>query len=291
MRLAAIDIGTNSTRLLIADLAGEKLREVERYLVTTRLGEGMEQGLLLPEPMGRAATAIAGYNAIARSYGAERIVAVATSCVRDASNRNEFLAMVKQRANLEVRVISGDQEAFLSYRGVLAGLTLNPGASLVLDIGGGSTELIWPLDGQIQTVSLQVGAVRFIANQWTESQVETLLHPILDRLKDLSALSLAGVGGTITTLAAMELRLSQYSPRLTHGYFLSAKAVERLYGLLKSLPPEERKKLPGLQPERADIIVGGTIILRTVLRQLNQKGLTVSESDILQGLLLEEAKK
>ena len=287
MRLAAIDIGTNSTRLLVADLAAGKLREVARDLRTTRLGAGMDAGVLLPEAMERTAAAVAAFRAQADALGATQISAVATSCVRDAANQSEFLELVQQRAALAVQVISGDAEARLSCRGVFAGLPLEPATSIVLDVGGGSTELIWQEAGQIQTASVQAGAVRFVVNQWTEDQVEAQLAPVLTRLKALARPHLAGVGGTVTTLAAMEQQLTQYDPRLIHGYTLTAEAVERLFRQLKSLPLAARKKLPGLQPARADIIIGGTAIVHTVFKQLGVKNLTVSESDLLQGMLLE----
>ena len=247
----------------------------------------MDLGQLLPEPMEKTVAAVTGFCGIAASWGVERVVAVATSSVRDAANRKEFLEMIRQRADLDVRVISGDEEAILSYRGVLAGLSLDPAVSVVLDVGGGSTELIWQADGQIQTSSVQVGAVRFTVNNWSEEHVVSLLAPVLDRLKDIPVVRLAGVGGTITSLAAMEMKLSRYDPRLIHGFYLTSDAIEQLYGKLLSLSLEERKIMPGLQPARADIITGGTAIVRTVLRQTGLEGLTVSESDILQGLLLE----
>ena len=286
LRLAAIDIGTNSTRLLVADVAGDALAEVARGLVTTRLGDGMNLGLLLPEPMEKTTAAVAGFCERAFSLGAERIVAAATSCVRDAANQKEFLEMIRQRVNLDVQVVSGDEEAFLSYRGVLAGLPLDPAGSVVLDVGGGSTELIWRSGGNIHTSSVKAGAVRFAGDNWSEAQIVSLLEPVLERLDKKAVNMLIGVGGTITSLAAMEQGLSRYDPKLIHGCYLTCATIDSLFGKLQSLTTEERKNIPGLQPARADIIIGGTAIVRTVLRLLSLEGITVSESDILQGLLL-----
>ncbi|MCL2766644.1 MAG: Ppx/GppA family phosphatase [Peptococcaceae bacterium] len=285
--MAAIDIGTNSTRLLVADITGESLREVDRHLTTTRLGEGINLGVLLPEPMEKAAVAIAGYCERATSLGAEQIVAVATSCVRDAANQNEFLGMIRQRANIDVRIINGDEEAILSYKGVLAGLPLGFTGSVVLDVGGGSTELIWQTAGQIHSTSVQVGAVRFAVCNNNEEQITELLVPVMKQLNKIPISSLAGVGGTITSLAAMDQQLAQYDPKRIHGYYLTSAAIDQIYDKLQSLTLEERKQIPGLQSARADIITGGTAIVRAVLRQLGIAGITVSESDILQGLLLE----
>lgn len=289
VRMAAIDIGTSATRLLVADVSGEKVKTVETKRVTTRLGEGINDRVLLPAAMERTLEAVAACHAVSLDLRAERVVVAATSAVRDAVNRSVFLEMVGQRLGLPVQVLSGEEEAFLSYRGVLAGLPVDVDAhsTAVMDVGGGSTELIWRDNGRLHCVSVNAGAVRMTGSGWSEEQLAELLAPALKSLREARVNCLAGVGGTVTTLAALEQSLSVYDPERIHGYRLTAAAVRRIYTMLQSLSVTERKKLPGLQPDRADIIAAGTAIVKTVLEGSGLPGLIVSERGILHGLLIE----
>ncbi|MCG9968301.1 Ppx/GppA family phosphatase [Pelotomaculum terephthalicicum JT] len=289
VRVAAIDIGTNSTRLLVADVSGGSARAVEKKLMTTRLGEGINAGALLPAAMERTLEAIGACYEASLQLGAERVVAAATSAVRDAANQSAFLELVKQRFDLPVRVLSGPEEAALSYRGVLSGLPVDPRSTVVVDVGGGSTELIWNGNGRPECVSVKAGAVRMSGSGWSEQLIAEVLKPALDMLQGCRASCLAGVGGTVTTLAAVDLELAVYDPLLIHGYRLTAESVQRIYDMLKSMNINERKRLPGLQPERADIIAAGVAIVKAVLDGIGLDSLLVSECDILHGLVLEKS--
>jgi exopolyphosphatase/guanosine-5'-triphosphate,3'-diphosphate pyrophosphatase len=217
-----------------------------------------------------------------------QIGVVATSAVRDATNGAVFVAAAEQTAGVAVRVLSGAQEAVLSYRGVFAGLPLDPLTGAVLDVGGGSTELIWQAAGETRSYSAQAGAVRMSAGSWSTAQIAAILNPGLAGLKRVRIKHLAGVGGTATTLAAMDQKMTAYDPRRIHGYFLPTTAVESWHAKLEALSLAERKHIPGLQPARADIIISGVEIIKIVLRDLGLPGLVVSESDLLHGLVLAE---
>jgi exopolyphosphatase/guanosine-5'-triphosphate,3'-diphosphate pyrophosphatase len=218
------------------------------------------------------------------------VVAAATSAVRDAANRASFLDLVKKKFGFAVWVLSGLEEAALSYRGVLSGLPVEPQSTVVVDVGGGSTELIWNENGEPACISVNAGAVRMAGPGWSEPDIADVLKPALDMLRGFPVSCLAGVGGTVTTLAAVDQGLTVYNPMLVHGYCLTAGAVERIFTMLKSLDIEERKRLPGLQPERADIIIAGVAIVKAVLDGIGLDRLLVSECDILHGLVLEKSK-
>jgi len=289
-RIAAIDIGTNSTRLLVAERCSGGLKAMETRLITTRLGEGMGSGVLLPGAMERTMEAVNSFYQIAQRLGAERVVAAATSAVRDASNRDEFLDGVRRKTGLRVRVLSGEEEAAMSYRGVLSGLTVVPRSTVVVDVGGGSTEFIWNQGGRLRLASVNVGAVRMTEADLGEEEVAARLNPALVEVRRSQIKTLVGVGGTITTLAAIDQGLVQYDPDRVHGYCLSATNVSDILKMLKRMDVEERKQVPGLQPERADIIVAGVTIVKAIMDGLGQGQLLVSECDILYGLVLEEVE-
>ncbi len=295
MLLASIDIGTNSTRFLLAEVNGGTVTALKSGLLTTRLGQGINHGRLLPEAMERTVLAIEAFLKEIGPFHPRGIIAAATSAVRDAANREEFLRLTRQRTGLEVVVLSGEREAAASYRGVLAGLPIAAGSSMVLDVGGGSTEMIWFGQEGVRYVSLPVGAVRMTEGGHTEEQIRELLASALGEVKSRQGkdldLSLVAVGGTATTLGAMSLQLAQYRPERVHGCFLPLPEIERLLAMLVAAGPEGRKKIVGLQPERADIILAGVTIVKIVLQSLNLKGLTVSESDLLHGLVWELAQQ
>ena len=292
MRLAGIVIGTNSTRLLLAEVEGERVAAVKTDLITTRLGQGINGGSLLPEAMERTLLALEQFLEQIHVFGAKGIITAATSAVRDAVNKEEFLQRVKQRTGLQVLVLSGMEEAAASYRGVLSGLSGCSESTLVLDVGGGSTEMIWPEKQGIQYVSCPVGAVRMTEGGHSPGQITAMLADTLQRIREQAAkdLSLVAVGGTATSLAAMSLQLEQYQPELVHGSYLPLAEIERLYAVLAAAGPQGRKKIKGLQPQRADIILAGVKIIEIVLQGLNLPGLRVSEADILHGLVIKLAR-
>ncbi|OPX84473.1 MAG: Guanosine-5'-triphosphate,3'-diphosphate pyrophosphatase [Pelotomaculum sp. PtaB.Bin104] len=289
-RIAAIDIGTNSTRLLVADVSGGSIKPLETRLRNTRLGQGISGGVLTPAAMERTLDTIDYYQKVAALMGANVVIAAATSAVRDARNRDTFLSMARERLGLNIMVLSGEEEAFLSYQGVLSGLLLDRMLTVVVDVGGGSTELIWHKEGRLAYLSVNAGALRMTEAGANESQITAILGPALAKVRQSPVNGLVGVGGTITTLAAVDQGLSVYDPLHIHGYRLTASAVQHIISKLKSMDIEKRKNVPGLQPERADIIVAGVEIVKTIMEGLGQKQMLVSECSILSGLILEKSK-
>src|SRR5438093_822153 len=219
----------------------------------------------------------------AERLAAERTLAVATSAVRDAENGEAFLGEVEWGYGFSTRLLSGEEEAKLTYRGVTAGRPLEPG-TLIVDIGGGSTELIL----SDQHVSLDVGCVR-LTERFGED-VRAAGGHVAWKLPNLPVKAAIGVAGTITSLAARDLRLLEYDPERVHGHVLTARAVDKQLARLTALPLEERRRLPGLDPERAPVIIAGTAILRAILRRYRLEGIEVSEHDLLHGVALAAAE-
>ncbi|MEP6978241.1 MAG: Ppx/GppA family phosphatase [Thermoleophilia bacterium] len=298
MRVAAVDLGTNSTRLLVADVDGGRVEDLARETRITRLGEGVdERRRLLPLPIARVRNCLSDFRRTAESLGAERTLLVATSAVRDAENGEAFLGEIEWSYGFATRLVSGEEEANLTYRGVTAGRSLEPG-TIVVDLGGGSTELVTE-DLQI---SLDVGSVRlterFLASDPpTPAELEEAAAAVrallAERVPDdmrASTTAATGVAGTVTTLAALDLGLMEYDRERVHGHRISAIAIGELLARLAALPVAERRELPGLEPERAPVIVGGVVIVRELLRHLGLDELEVSEHDLLDGIALEAAE-
>jgi exopolyphosphatase / guanosine-5'-triphosphate,3'-diphosphate pyrophosphatase len=286
MRVGVVDLGTNSTRLLVADVQNGHVDEVARELTITRLGEGVdERRKLLPLPMTRVRNVLSDYRRELEQLQAERVLAIGTSAVRDAENGEAFLGEIEWSYSFATRLLSGDEEAALTFRGVSDGRELDP-QTLVLDVGGGSTELI--LDGA--RTSLDVGSVRLTerflhSDPPTPEELEAAARAI--ELPDLHPTEAIGVAGTVTTLAALEL--GGYDPERVHGHRITRKAVEAQLERVASLPLAERRELPGLEPERAPVIVGGALIVREVLDRYGLDAIEASERDLLHGAALEAA--
>lgn len=287
MLIGAIDIGTNSTRYLLADVDPESgVRRIETALKTTRLGEDITSGRLTEQAMARTAAAVAEFWRRAQGMRAQEIRAVATSAVREASNREDFLVLVHQTTGLEVQVLSGSEEAYYTFIGVMTGLKVEREKTVVVDIGGGSTELIWVENGRFLLRSLPLGAVRLTEEGRGVAEAEVLLKPFTGFI---SGRRIIGTGGTITTLAAISQGMESYDPVKIHGYQLKAEEAAALTVKLAGLSLADRMKIPGLQPERADIIVAGAGILMALLNLTGAAGITVSENDILYGVALNAA--
>jgi exopolyphosphatase/guanosine-5'-triphosphate,3'-diphosphate pyrophosphatase len=295
-RVAAIDLGTNTTRLLVADVAGGQVDEVVRETRITRLGEGVDgRRRLLPLPIARVRNCLSDYRRRLEGLGAERALAVATSAVRDAENGEAFLGEVEWSYGFVTRQLSGDEEALLTLRGVSNGRTLAPG-TLVLDVGGGSTELI--SDGF--HTSLDIGSVRLTerflpSDPPTRRELDACAGAVAALLaermpEDLRPLTAIGVAGTVTTLAALDLDLAEYEPDRVHGHVVSARGVDEQLERLASLPLAARREIPALEPERAPVIVAGVVIVREVLRHFGLDALEASEHDILTGAALAAAE-
>jgi exopolyphosphatase/guanosine-5'-triphosphate,3'-diphosphate pyrophosphatase len=289
MRVGVVDLGTNSTRLLVADVDGTRVDEVARRSEVTRLGEGVdERRKLLPLPVARVRNVLSDYRRELERLGAERVLAVATSAVRDAENGEAFLGEVEWSYGFATRLLSGDEEAALTRRGVANGRGLDD-ATLVLDVGGGSTELITAGS----RTSVDVGSVRLTERHLRSdppaaTELEAAVREVRESLLELHARDAIGVAGTVTTLAALEL--GGYDPERVHGYRLTREQVERQLERLASLPLAERRELPGLEPKRAPVIVGGALVVREVLDRYGLDGLEVSERDLLHGAALEAAE-
>lgn len=293
---ASIDIGTNSVRLLVGEITEEGLCTLYKGLNTTRLGEGVHHsGVLSAAAIGRTVQAVAEFAIKARNMGAEKIIVVATSAVRDAANGSEFGRLCHSRAGVDVVVLDGETEAKLSYAGATAGNNRD-GQYMVVDIGGGSTELVYGQGGQLEMAnSVNLGAVRlselFPAREdgvvTNLELVNTYITEVLASIQFLPQVAkLIGVGGTITSLAAIDQALTVYDSSKVQGYYLSYGTISRLLASLAATPLAERRMLPGLQPARADIIVYGIAILAKVMQKSSAEGIYVSEQDILEGLLI-----
>ena len=281
MRVAAVDLGTNSTRLLVADVNGD-LTEVVRRLVITRLGEGVdERRRLLPLPIARVRNVLSEFRRELEALGAERTLAIATSAVRDAENGEAFLGEIEWSYGFATRLLSGDEEAELTLRG------LGPvdAGTLVVDIGGGSTEL--QVAGTDLRTSLDVGCVR-LTERFGED-VDAIRSYVRELLPELEAVRAIGVAGTVTTIAALDLGLDAYDPERVHGHPISSEAARAQTARLAALTLDERTAL-GVEPGRAGVIVAGGAILTAILDRYGLEAITASERDILHGAALAAAE-
>ena len=304
-RIAAIDIGSNSIRQIVADVSGGGgIQVVDEMKAAPRLASGLgETGLLADDAMKRAIEEISRMATLARQLGAERIEAVATSAVRDASNGDEFLHRVLRETGLEVRVLDGEEEARLSFRSALAHFDLGSGRAVVADIGGGSLELVLSVDGVIERlVSLPLGAVRlterFLPDGSTSpkalrrlrKEVRAQLRPQLP-VRDWRGAPMIGSGGTFTNLAGLYLtRQGIFTARSVHAARVPRGDVEHLLEMLHAMSPDERRSVEGLNADRADIIVAGLAVVAEVMARLEAREVQVSRYGIREGILLEAAR-
>ena len=303
-RIAVVDLGTNSTRLLIADIADRRVEELERRTEVTRLGEGVDSaGRLAAPAMMRVVETVESFRALIDEHGATRIVGVATSAVRDAKNGEAFARELANRFGVEVRTISGADEARLSFLGATSGRPAGGDPVLVLDIGGGSTEFVLGVAGADPTfhTSTSAGSVRQTERHLrddppTEEQlasvageVAAIIEAEIPREVRREAATGIAVAGTATQLAAVDQALDPYDPARVHGYRLDRYAVEEILAHLAQLPLDERREVVGLDPARAPTIVGGAIILAEAMRAFDFDWMETSEADILHGAALDAA--
>jgi exopolyphosphatase/guanosine-5'-triphosphate,3'-diphosphate pyrophosphatase len=304
MRVAVVDLGTNSTRLLVAEVKGGGVEELERRTNVTRLGEGVDaSGRLTEEAMERVFETLGDYRAAIERLDAERVVGVATSAVRDAVNGAGFQAALVERFGIEARTISGEEEARLTFLGATADRADSSTETLVLDIGGGSTEYVigTPGEGPEFHASTRLGSVRHTerhlstdppdAGQVAElsrAAARVIEEELPDGLRRKVSAGIA-VAGTATSLAAIDQGLDPYDPARVHGYRLSVSACERMLATLAALPLAERREVTGLHPDRAPTIVAGAAILVESMRAFGLDAMEASEADILHGAALATA--
>jgi exopolyphosphatase/guanosine-5'-triphosphate,3'-diphosphate pyrophosphatase len=301
--VAAVDIGTNSTRLLVADAEDGHIDEVERETRVTRLGEGVDRRRrLLPVPIARVRNALTDYRRAIEQLGAERTLAIATSAIRDADNGEAFLGEVEWSYGFDTRLLSGHDEALMTYRGAASERPLDAG-TIIVDIGGGSTELIaGEPDGVRWHDSLDIGSVRLTerflhSDPPTDEELDScaaavralLAERVPDEVRGRTSAAI-GAAGTITSLSALALGLEEYDRERVHGSTLSAAALAAQLTWLARVPLSGRRQLRPLDPERAPVIVAGGVIAREVLAFFDLEALEVSERDILDGAALAAAE-
>ncbi len=302
-RVAAVDIGTNSVRLLVAEVDGPSPRDakvvpIDRRMRITRLGQGVDKTrALAPEAIERTVAVLREYRAALDEHGVTEVRATATSAARDSSNRDHFFSAARDALGVMPELLSGDEEAALSFLGATADLDA-PAPYLVVDIGGGSTEFVLGTDAPTGLVSLDMGCVR-ITEQYLESdppapeELSNAVAAVRDLVADVpriipgatEAATLIGLAGTVTTVAAVELGIPEYDPEKIHHFVLTRDAAEDVFRTLATENAEQRAHNPGLEPGRVDVIVGGTAVLVGIFRTLGFGQMLVSEADILDGLV------
>lgn len=302
-RIAAIDIGSNSIRQIVADVFPDgEIRIVDEMKAAPRLGAGLSAtGQLDERHMDEAVEALARMATLARQQGCKRIEVVATSAVRDASNGQTFLTRVRRESGLKPRVLDGEEEARLAFRSALAHFELGVGRSVVMDIGGGSLELALAAEGLVERlVTFPFGAIR-LTEQFLQDQplpkgvkklrkhVRTAIKQVLP-VRDWRGAAVIGSGGTFTNLAGMFLARQGIKVRSVHGTRIPRHEVEHILEALVSMTPDERLQVPGLNSGRADIIVAGLAVAAEVLARVEPRELTASGFGIREGLLLETAR-
>ena len=300
-RIGVVDLGTNSTRLLVAEVREGAVRELERRTNVTRLGEGVDaSGRLAQEAMERVYDVLAGYREAIDAHGAQQVVAVATSAVRDAHNGEEFRATLRERFGIEARTISGDEEARLTFLGATAARTKDGNPTLVLDIGGGSTEFVVGSPGEKPGfhVSTQLGSVRQTERHLRNDpppaqQLRALAREVRDTIaaevpQEIRSATAAGiaVAGTATSVAAIDLGLDPYDPDKVDGHPLLPPTTERILDRLASVRVERRREVTGLHPDRAPTIVAGVVILLEAMKAFELARMSASEADILHGVAI-----
>jgi exopolyphosphatase / guanosine-5'-triphosphate,3'-diphosphate pyrophosphatase len=295
-------MGTNSTRLLVADVESGRINDLDREMRVTRLGEGVDQRRrLLPVPIARVRNVLSDYRRRAEELGAERTLAIATSAIRDAENGEAFLGEIEWSYGFTTRLLTGLDEAMMAFRGVTSERDLEAG-TMIIDIGGGSTELVLGGPEGVQWYdSLDIGSVRlterFLASDPpTDAELEACAAGtralLTERVPDAvrSAVhSAVGVAGTITSIAALALGLTEYDRDRVHGFELSAGAIDEQLRRLASVRVAERREMKPLDPDRAPVIVAGAVIARETLAFFGLDAMEISERDILDGAALAAA--
>jgi exopolyphosphatase / guanosine-5'-triphosphate,3'-diphosphate pyrophosphatase len=298
VKLATLDVGTNTVLMLVAERdANGAVHTIADLARITRLGRGADSsGRLDPESAAQTLAAITEFAQRARALNVEKIVGVATAALRDVTDGADFIAQVKAQAGVDLEIITGESEAQLSYLAVAKGLALDPAAKvLIVDIGGGSTELIRAEPGRkLELASLQLGSVRLTErivhhDPPTAREAADLRLAVDEALHDLgwefTPDVMVGIAGTVTTVCAVTLAMSTYDPKIVHGHRLSHDDVIATIAKFGALPLAERMHLPGLEPGRADVIFAGAAILERIMGHFHLTEVVVSDQGVRWGLL------
>ena len=304
MKIGAIDIGTNSMRLLITDYIDGNFKNRKKFVNTTRIGQGVDkEGFISKEAIERNIDALKEFKDVCTENGCEYIYCMGTSALRDSKNGDEFVYLAKESTGIDVEIISGEEESNLGFQGVLQGVE-KKGNILVLDIGGGSTEFILGNNKGIKFAkSENVGALRmtekFLKTEIIDdeeflkmsSYIKKEVNSTLEYIKEKTIDNLVGIGGTITSLSAINQELEVYSIEKVHNSKMEKKQIEKILQNLKKMTLSDKKTLKGLQPKRADIITAGVEILNIIMKNLELQDIVVSEYDNLEGLICQKLKK
>lgn len=304
-RYAAIDIGTNSMRLLLCEINGAAIVKKDKELIITRIGKDVSAtGVISDKAIRKNIEALKYFKNRADKYGAERVFAIATSAVRDALNRETFINSAKAEVGIDIKVIQGQEEAELGIKGVMSEIGDDCEKVLVIDVGGGSTELVLGNRQSIEyTTSINAGTVRMTEQFIEENPIpDSNIGQMKDKLDELFGEPLAylrdkkidkviAIGGTATTIGAMYHGLSIYNPRIVHNTLVKQNYIIEIFNKLKAMDIKERYKVKGLQKERADVIPAGLFIMQYLLNSLNKEEITVSENDNLEGIIVKYVTK
>lgn len=296
-RAAAIDFGSNSSRLLIAEFNNGDINVVYQTLITTRLAKSIDKNHILDiDSINKTIKAVKFFIKKMKEYKVEKYSTAGTSALRDAKNSDKFIELLKDETGINLDIVSGDKEAKLTYIG--ATFDNENDESMIIDIGGGSTEFIELENGVPKAVSLDIGAVRFTERfiddpslEVSEFDQEMIITEAINYLKkyfqSFKSNNLIGVGGTITNLAAIDKSIVQFDPKKIEGYILERSSVNNIIKKLSNIKINERKKVDGLQKERADIIITGSLILEAIFKFFSVNNIKVSNKDLLYGLIIE----
>lgn len=305
MKIGAIDIGTNSMRLLIADYNDNKIENRKKYINTTRIGQGVDQdGYITNEALERNLKALKEFSDKCNEEKCEKVYCMGTSALRDSKNGQDFINKAKKLTNIDVKIICGEEESNLGFMGVLEGTEGDKKEDiLVIDIGGGSTEfVVGNEDGIKFCKSENVGALRMTEKFITTdpisdeefnsmaSFIEDVISSTINKLETMNIRKLVGIGGAITSLSAINQQLEVYSMEKVHNSVVTKKDLEKILQNLKIMTLNDKKTLKGLQPKRADIITAGVKILHIIMEKLEIEKIMISEYDNLEGLMCQNSK-
>ena len=291
---ASIDVGTHTTRLLIAVLRNDRLEPILKKRVVTKLGFYFNSGYLAAKGINSLIDTLSQYAQDMKRHEVNNYQAVATAVLREAKNAEELINLIRDKTGIEIKIISGQSEAELTAKGVLSTLEIPKKSSLIVDIGGGSTELIWENDKK-KVVSLALGATHLTQSFLKhDPPLNQEIKEAFCKAKEViqasnfpSPVFLVGTAGSISTLAALDLKMTVYQPHLINGHILTKNSIETIFSTLCSMDAQQRLTLPGLEPGREEIILGGTIIALSLLEVFHQDRMIVSEGGLLEGVLVD----